>query len=37
MNKADAKEFVYASKEIKILDRGFWVKFPIFHQKNEGN
>ncbi|CAD8168041.1 unnamed protein product [Paramecium pentaurelia] len=33
-NKEQAKEFLFTTKETKIKDRGFWIKFPPRFQKS---
>jgi hypothetical protein len=31
--KEEAKRFVEATRNLKIMERNFWVKFPLNHQK----
>ncbi|KAM3137834.1 hypothetical protein pb186bvf_010077 [Paramecium bursaria] len=33
-SKEAAKDFLYKTKDQKIKDRGFWIKFPLHHQKS---
>lgn len=33
-SKQNAKDFLYMTKDSRILGRGFWIKFPVRYQKS---